>query len=200
MDIMHGTKLWPAFRLAAVLAMSIAACPNAKAGFVDYAIRGNSASGMPVINDTGSQIEFLIVAGSQKAGYGSNDVNGALLGQIASLWIERTDDNTVYAPGSGPRLAPYLNIWVTDGAGHYAVIANEPTNAEFAGAYNGGYNFTFDYLANKTLKVYENSNKTWLPNNGVGLKFSDLAGFRIQSPYGRGIDSRLGRPDGRGAA
>jgi len=31
-------------------------------------------------------------------------------------------------------------------------------------------------------EIYENADLSWLPNNGVGLTFADLAGFVIQAP------------------
>ncbi len=59
-------------------------------------------------------------------------------------------------------------------------MANEPSNPEWAG--QSEWNADWNTLKTKTLKVYENSDKSWLPNNGVGLTFADLAGFIIQAP------------------
>lgn len=95
---------------------------------------------------------------------------------------KRLDDETRYTAGSGPAVAPYINIWITDGAGKFAVIANEPSNPEWSGAFNDGYDITWDYLKTKTVKVYENNDKTWLPSNGVGLTFEDLADYTILAP------------------
>jgi hypothetical protein len=77
-------------------------------------------------------------------------------------------------------VAPYVNFWITNGTGKYAVVANEPSNAEWAGPTK--WNMTWDDLKTKTLKVYENADKSWLPSNGVGLTFQDLANFIVKAP------------------
>jgi hypothetical protein len=41
---------------------------------------------------------------------------------------------------------------------------------------------TWDILKTKTLKVYENSDKSWLPNNGAGLTFQDIANYVMFAP------------------
>ncbi|MEQ9411615.1 MAG: PEP-CTERM sorting domain-containing protein [Fuerstiella sp.] len=150
--------------------------PSASAGFDSFVIRGT-----PTINVSGATTEFLITASGQKAGLGSSDIDGTTLGDITALSINRLDDETRFASGSGPAVAPYLNFWITDGT-NYAVVANEPSNPAFQPLYNNGYNLSFADLADKTAKVYENSDMSWLPNNGVGLTFADLAGFMIKAP------------------
>lgn len=175
---MNALKTLRALGLTAGLAV-FAALP-ANAGFVDFAIRGAPA---PVINHLpGGAVEFVILGGGQKGGLGSNDINGKTLGMITSLGIERLDDPARFAAGSGPNVAPYLNFWITDGAGRYAVVANEPSNAAFQPLYSGGYQLDFNDLSDKVAKIYEVTDKTWLPNNGIGLTFADLAGFMIQAP------------------
>lgn len=166
--------LAPAFALAV---LTLAAAQPAEAGFVEYIIRGT-----PSINHPGGNTEFVTDSGGDKAGLGSNDVNGSTVGSIGRLKIDRLDDVSRFTPGSGPAVAPYFNIWVTDGAGNYAVVANEPSNPAFQPLFNNGYDLTFADLADKTAKIYENDDKSWLPNNGVGLTFADLAGFVIQAP------------------
>ncbi|MBK9776162.1 MAG: hypothetical protein IPP62_07380 [bacterium] len=65
----------------------------------------------------------------QKAALGTNLINGATVSADRDLHIDRLDDRDLrFAYG------PYFNIWVTDGLGHYAVIANEPSNPEWAPA------------------------------------------------------------------
>lgn len=148
------------------------------AGFVAFEIRNT-----PTINyPGGGQIEFIIDGGGDKAGLGSNDINGQTLGNITNLHIDRLDDETRFTAGSGPAVAPYLNFWITDGFGNYAVVANEPSNPAFQPLYSNGYDLTFADLSNKVANIYENADKSWLPNNGVGLTFADLAGFVIQAP------------------
>jgi hypothetical protein len=165
-------------RSAAVLVSGMAITGMAHAGFVDFVIRGDAT-----INHPGTgQTEIILDAGGEKAALGSNDINGRLLGSLQSVAITRLDDVTRFAPGSGPAVAPYLNIWITDGNGHFAVAANEPSNPEMQGFYNNGYDLSFADLSGLTVKLYENSNLSWLPNSGAGLHFSDLAGFTIQAP------------------
>jgi hypothetical protein len=127
-------------------------------------------------------LEFVIDHSGDKAALGSNDINGQRLGDISLLAITRLDDRTRFTEGSGPYVAPYFNIWITDGLGNFAVVANEPSNAEFQSLYSNGYSLSFSDLAGKTAKIYETSNKSWLPNNGVGLKFSDLENYIIAIP------------------
>lgn len=148
----------------------------ANAGFLEYEIRGT-----PIIN-AGPPIEFIIDDAGDKGGLGSNDINGKTLGSITNLHIDRLDDRTRFPAGTGPYVAPYLNFWITDGAGRYVVVANEPSNGAFQPLYNNGYDLTFADLSDKVAKIYEATDRSWLPNAGVGLTFADLAGFQIQAP------------------
>lgn len=150
---------------------------TAGATFVSFEIRNT-----PTINNlVGGRTEFIIDGSGDKAALGSNDINGMTIGSILKLSIDRFDDLTRFTVGSGPYVAPYFNLWITDGT-HYAVVANEPSNASFQPLYNSGYNLSFSDLSDKTAKIYENSNLLWLPNNGVGLTFADLADFVIMAP------------------
>lgn len=160
----------------ALAAATVFAAQPAEAGFMDYTIRGT-----PIIN-AGPPTEFVIDDAGDKAALGSNDINGSTLGSISSVKIDRLDDRTRFPAGSGPATAPYLNFWITDGLGNYAVVANAPSNPAFQSLYNNGYDLSFADLANKVAKIFENDDKSWLPNNGVGLTFADLAGFVIQAP------------------
>lgn len=157
------------------------AAHSAFAAFSTFVIRG-----APVIQTnnvyTPGATEIIIAKGGEKAALGSSDVDGTTLGQLQQVAITRWDDRTRFTAGSGPYVAPYLNFWITDGAGNYAVIANEPSDPAFQPLYNNGYSLSFADLSDKVAKVYENANKTWLPNNGVGLTFSNLAGFTIKAP------------------
>jgi hypothetical protein len=165
-------------RSLAVLATGLMMTTLAHAGFVDFVIRGAPTISHPAPGQT----EFVLSAGGQKAALGSNDINGQTLGSLQSVAITRLDDISRFTPGSGPAVAPYLNIWITDGAGNFAVAANEPSNAEMQIHYNNGYDLSFAELSTMTVKLYENSNKSWLPNSGTGLTFGSLAGFTIQAP------------------
>jgi hypothetical protein len=170
--------------LAAVALMLI---ETASAGWTPYIIRNASSGGAPPViqpNDdyVPGATEFIISAAGQKAAWGTSALDGQTVGSMTQLAIDRLDDRTRFTQGSGPYVAPYINIWITDGAGKYAVIANEPSDAAFQPLYDNGYDLSWTDLADKVVKVYENSDKTWLPNNGVGLTFADVTGYQIQAP------------------
>lgn len=159
--------------LAALMASAVAS-----ASFTSFQIRN-----APTINVGATETEFLIVSGGQKGGFGSNDINGVTLGDITSIKVDRLDDRTRFTAGTGPYVAPYLNIWITDPTGtKYAVVANEPSDGNFQPLYNNGYDLSFADLSDKAAKIYEVTDKSWLPNNGIGLTFADLAGFQIKAP------------------
>src|SRR5690606_30284393 len=137
---------------------------SASASFDAFVIR-NGANGSPTIQANNTYVpgatEFVIGESGMKAGWGSNDINGITLADITQLSITRHDDTSRFANGSGPAVAPYFNIWVTDGNGNYAVIANEPSNPAFQPLFtdNGDgsrtYNLSFSDLSDKVAKVYE---------------------------------------------
>lgn len=166
---------------AALGALLLAAAP-ANAGFVDYSIRGT-----PTITDNAGQTTFVLLNGGDKGGLGSNDINGTTLGQISNLHIDRLDNASRYAAGSGPAVAPYINIWITDSTHtHFAVVANEPSNPDFQLLYNNGYDLSFADLSDKVAKIYENADTSWLPTTHSGplgaYTFADLAGYEILNP------------------
>lgn len=170
--------------LSFALILSLAGAPGLLCAdtFDAFVIRGT-----PIITSDSGKTEFVIDHGGDKAGLGSNSVNGQTLGSLTNLSITRYDDVTRFTAGSGPAVGPYLNIWITDGSGHFAVVANEPSNADFQSLFveNSGtwsYDLTFGDLAGKVAKIYENADKSWLPNGGVGLTFADLATFTILAP------------------
>lgn len=187
-------RLCAKFVVGALVAVAFAG--SASAGFETYVIRDGNEGGTPGINDLGSGLtEFVIDEGSMKAGWGSNDINGFNIGHITNLSITRHDDITRFTTGSGPYVAPYFNIWVTNGT-DYAVVANEPSNPAFYqslltangdGSYS--YDLSFDDLADKTVKVYEtagwNTGASWVHDavgKASGLTFADLASFEIAAP------------------
>ncbi len=164
-------------RRIAAAASGLLLATMAHAGFVDYTIKGT-----PVINHpVAGQTEFVLSAGGQKAALGSNDINGQTLGSLQSVAITRLDNVTRFAAGSGPRFAPYLNFWITDGT-HFAVVANEPSDPNMQALYSNGWDLSFASLSNKAAKIYENNDKSWLPSLGLGLTFANLANFKIQAP------------------
>lgn len=156
---------------------------SASAAFISYTIRGTPT----VINNSpaAGTTTFGIASPGDKAALGSSSLDGHTLSEISQLGISRVDDYTRFSAGSGPRVGPYLNFWITDGLGNYAVAANEPSNPEWTVDYeaNGGkYLFDWDYLKTKTVKFYENADKSWLPSSGIGLTFADIASFVIEAP------------------
>lgn len=188
----------------AVLAVAaLALGGSTAAGFTPYVIRTDILNNPPVIQPNNAYpgyaaTELIIAAGGQKAALGSSAIDGTRLGDLGRVAIVRLDDRTRFAPGSGPYTAPYLNFWITDGNGNFAVVANEPSDPAFQPLYANGYSLTWADLANKVAKVYENSNLSWLPTSGSsGLPaqpgrqnplsanlytFADLAGYTILSP------------------
>jgi hypothetical protein len=166
------------------LALSLVVSSVANAGFNSFIIR-EGATLPPTIQPNNTYqpgaTEFIINEGSQKAAFGSSDIDGYQVGEITQLAITRLDDRTRFTAGTGPYVAPYLNLWITDGT-NYAVIANEPSDGVWNSIYNNGYDLDWSDLSDKVAKVYENADKSWLPNNGVGLTFADLAGYTIKAP------------------
>lgn len=173
---------------------------TASAAFNSFQIR-NAPAILPNNTYVPGATEFVIASGGQKGGMGSNAVNGSTLGSITQMAITRHDDPTRFAAGSGPAVGPYMNVWITDGMGNYAVIGNEPSNPSF-GAFRTNntanpadgftYDFSFADIANERAKVYETPG--W--NTGTGeswvhaatgktiatLTFADLAGFIVDAP------------------
>ena len=187
--------------LVAVVAV-LALTGSAFGSWDSFVIRrggGDNISGTtPAINDvmvgTTAAKEFVISEGGMKAAYGTDALNGLTIGDIAQLKIDRLDDPTRFPAGSGPAVAPYFNIWVTNGT-DYAVIANEPSNPAFQPLYNNGYDLGWADIADKVVKVYENADTSWitsLDTGGDGLTFSDVAGLQIATPEANASWAGLG--------
>ena len=132
---------------------------------------------------------FGITEGGQKAGWATNYMNGMTIGEIASLSITRHETVDGYGP--------YFNIWITDGLGGYAVLANEPSHvAEYTAYGETAYDMTWDgALKNATSWVYEVSgtqgfklpdDTTTYSSLGAGtldpFHFEDFAGYTIATP------------------
>lgn len=166
------------------LALAMVSATTAQAAFTNFVIResGGAPGILPNNVYTPGATEFVIAQGGQKAATGSSDLDGYTVGDITQLKIVRHDDPSRFTAGSGPAVAPYFNIWITDGAGKYAVIANEPSNPDFQPLYNNGYDLSWGDIAGKVAKAYENADLSWLPNGGVNMTFADLAGYTIQAP------------------
>ncbi len=169
----------------------------AQAGFDSFVIReggGNPPTIQPNNAYVPGATEFIISVGGMKAALGSNDINGITIADITELSITRHDDTTRFAAGSGPAVAPYFNMWVTDGGGNYAVIANEPSNGAFQPLFtsnvDGSKTYDLDYndLSNKVAKVFEtpgwNTNSSWVHTlfGSDPLTFADVATLQIAPP------------------
>lgn len=168
----------------AAAALMIGTATPASAAFISFAIRNSPTIQANNVYTPGG-IEFIIDSAGDKAALGSSDIDGSKLGDLLNLAITRWDDPTRFAAGSGPAVAPYLNIWITDGT-NFAVVANEPSDPAFQPLYNNGYDLSFSDLAGMRAKIFENSDLSWLPDVGSGaginLTFADLAGFTIMAP------------------
>jgi len=134
--------------------MTPAPALNVDPDWAAFVIRNNSTEGPPLIFGNGlhgvmGAPEFAIFAGGQKAGLGTDKINGVHVSNITGLYTDRLDD----VLNSGSLYGPYFNIWITDGAGNYAVIANEPSDGEWTG--HRWDVSSWDFLKTKRCKVYE---------------------------------------------
>ncbi|HOK67569.1 MAG TPA: PEP-CTERM sorting domain-containing protein [Anaerohalosphaeraceae bacterium] len=171
----------------------------AKGGFDAFIIRNATSSGnAPQILSNNEYVpdavELIISEAGMKAALGSNDINNSTVGQISLLSITRYDDVSRFTAGSGPAVAPYFNLWVTDGSGHYAVLANEPSNPDFQPLFkqnpdgSRSYNLSFSDLSDKVVKVYEtpgwNTGTSWVHIllGKTNLTFADVANLTIAPP------------------
>jgi hypothetical protein len=173
--------------VALLMTSSMVSAENV-AGWDAFVIRNSSAGNIaPVISDPDGGKLFAITLGGQKAGWGTNKMNGETIGDIQSISITRANGTAGWGP--------YMNFWVTDGQGGYAAISNEPSNTgEWAGS--SAYDTTWDVLKNATTWVYEvsasagfklpNGTTTYanIPAGTVSphFSFSDFAGYTIAPP------------------
>lgn len=180
-----------------IVATALALSTTSLGAFESYVIRNAPVIQLNNAYQPGAT-EFIIAIGGDKAGLGSSAIDGNPLSAMSNVSIVRLDDRSRFPAGSGPHSAPYLNIWITDGNGNFAVVANEPTNPDFQPLYNNGYSLTWADLANKVAIVHENSDLSWLPTSGSSgianvpgranpasahlYTFADLAHFIIRAP------------------
>jgi hypothetical protein len=142
-------------------------------GWTPFVIRGAATA-----TDHGSYYEFVTDVGGEKAALGTNLINGASIGQITQLKITRTDGNVA----GGSAYAPYMNFWVKDANGKYAILANEPSNPEWPG--QSEWDTTGAILATKTVKVFEAEAGFVLPSGYVAgtSTFAAFADYVISAP------------------
>jgi hypothetical protein len=139
---------------------------QAKPDFVSFNIRNNNTtsggsisppwdSDMSLVeNSEGDGFSATTPQGGQKVGYGTNFFDGLQFNKLQS---------TDFLKVSGAPNPPYLNIWVTDGGGKYAVIASE----------NSYMGTTF--ATRQEWKVFETNlgDLSWLCATGVGTRDSN---------------------------
>lgn len=183
------------FLSAVIVGGALAQAPVVDADWSTFVIReaNDGTSGPPLILDNDvyeeNAIEFVVFAGGQKAALGTDLINGATVGQIATLHIDRLDD----VLNSDSLYGPYFNIWVTDGDGHYAVIANEPSNGVWE---DDRWDVPdWDFLSTKVAKVYETpdaaAGTSWVHDHAYAngwtgvlaeLTFAHVADLVIEPP------------------
>ncbi len=118
-------------------------------------------------NEPGDGFSYGTPRAGQKVGYGTKFFDGDKINSISSVNWNLISGN--------PGIGPYLNIWVTDGQGNYAVIASE-----------NDYRNT-DFTTRREWKIFEygasTSNFNWLFDNGTGgrdaSQYLTLNGVRV---------------------
>lgn len=118
-------------------------------------------------NESGDGFSYGTPAGGQKVGYGTKYFDGDRINSISSVNWNLISGN--------PGIGPYLNIWVSDGQGNYAVIASE-------NHYRGT-----DFATRSEWKIFEygtsNTNLNWLFDGGTGgrdaAQYLTLNGVRV---------------------
>ncbi|MBE0566353.1 MAG: right-handed parallel beta-helix repeat-containing protein [Krumholzibacteria bacterium] len=180
-------KFIPGLLLLALFA-GVAQAQVVDPGWQAYVIRAATAApnNLPVIQNNSDYdtdaLEYIITEGGQKAGLGTNLINGAKVSQIATLHIDRLDD----VLNSGSLYGPYFNIWVTDGAGNYAVLGNEPSDPEWAA--DRWAIASWDELKTRVCKVYEtpgaSGGTSWVHvlAGATTLTFEDVGDLVIAPP------------------
>jgi hypothetical protein len=197
--------------ICAVAAMMLAASSVAQASWETFVIRGDASvtANQTAPDATTGWTMFDVSSGGEKAGWGTNSMNGKTVGDIQSLSITR------YVPVTGDTTyAPYFNIWITNGT-EYAILANEPSDGEWVtGGVRHAWDLTWSQLEGKRAKIYEDSQAgngdatsaapSWIADldltvnggNGDGLlTFGELASLEISAPSSAPSYSGTGAPD-----
>jgi hypothetical protein len=175
--------------LALMAGSAFAQAPVVETGWSVFVIR-EGATEAPFILDNddyeADAIEIGTTESGQKVGLATDLINGATISQISTLHIDRLDD----VASSGSLYGPYFNIWVTDGAGNYAVLSNEPSDGEWAGSRWDVPDW--DFLKTKRCKVYETPGATggqpgtsWVATHtgqSSNITFEDVGDLIISPP------------------
>ena len=177
-------------------ALALMAAEAATAGFTPYVIRQSSTGVNPTIGTSGANTTFGVPSPSQKAGWGSNDLNGITVGQISNIQFT-LNSATAYAGTTAPVILPYVNIWAKDAvSGNYFVIAFGldafVTNTGGVKSVNVGTS----QMATVTFGVHETTAAfggvanagSWLalalgaPGAGTAYTMAQVANFQIVAP------------------
>ena len=177
-------------------ALALMAAEAATAGFTPYVIRQSTGGVAPTIGTSGANTTFGVPSPSQKAGWGSNDLNGITVGQISNIQFT-LNSATAYAGTTAPVILPYVNIWAKDAvSGNYFVIAFGldafVTNTGGVKSVNVGTS----QMATVTFGVHETTAAfggvanagSWLalalgaPGAGTAYTMAQVANFQIVAP------------------
>jgi hypothetical protein len=166
-------------RKSIILGMALLAGSTAQAAVIDFEefwIRGGgTATELPGQDG----VEFVTAVGGDKAGYGTSYFDGMQFESLQSV-------SFLIENAPGPWM-PYINIWITDGLGNYAIVANEPSNPEY-NPYYANYPYAADNtqvslnLTGMTFKIHEtlqvpnppNTNYGWLGGDSF-ITYAELA-------------------------
>jgi MYXO-CTERM domain-containing protein len=194
-------------------ALALMAAEAATAGFTPYVIRNSALGVAPTIGTSGGNTTFGVPSPSQKAGFGSNDVNGITVGQISNIQFT-LNSATAYSGTTAPVILPYVNIWAQDAvSGNYFAIYFGldafVTNTGGVKSVNVGTS----QLASVTFGVSETNAAaggvaiagSWLatalgvPGAGTSYTMAQVANFQIVAPPASWVASGNGNGVGGGA-
>ena len=188
----------------------------AHAGFTPYVIRQSSLGVAPTIGTSGANTTFGVTLPSQKAGFGSNDLNGLTVGQISNIQFT-LNSATAFSGTTAPVILPYVNLWVRDAvSSNYFVIAFGLDAFVTPNPYTSGpktVNVGTSEMASVTFQVHETSAAsggvatagTWLatalgaPGAGTNYTMAQVANFQIVAPPSSWVASGNGNGVGNGA-
>jgi MYXO-CTERM domain-containing protein len=190
-------------------ALALMAAEAATAGFTPYVIRQSAGGVNPTIGTSGANTTFGVPSPSQKAGFGSNDLNGITVGQISNIQFT-LNSATAYSGTTAAVILPYVNIWAKDAvSGNYFVIAFGLDAFNTGGVVNVGTS----QLATVTFGVHETSAaaggvaiaNSWLatalgvPGAGTAYTMAQVANFQIVAPPSSWVASGNSNGVGGGA-
>ena len=193
-------------------ALALMAAEAATAGFTPYVIRQSAGGVNPTIGTSGANTTFGVTLPSQKAGFGSNDLNGITVGQISN--IQFTLNSATPVGTTTPVILPYVNIWAQDAvSGNYFAIYFGldafVTNTGGVKSVNVGTS----QMASVTFGVSETSAAaggvavagSWLatalgvPGAGTSYTMAQVANFQIVAPPASWVASGNSNGVGGGA-